>query len=32
MQNKGNWKYTIISICSVIGFLLLWEAATDWFG
>lgn len=32
MQKKNNRKYIIISIFSVIGFLLLWEAATDWFG
>ena len=32
MEEKKNGKYTIISVCSLVGFILLWQAATAWFG
>lgn len=32
MQKNKNIKYFMISIFSVIGFLVLWQAATAWFG
>jgi NitT/TauT family transport system permease protein/taurine transport system permease protein len=32
MEKKRFDGYSVISVCSVIGFLLLWQAATDWFG
>ena len=31
-HKKKTWKYTIISICSIIAFLLLWELCTDVLG
>ena len=31
-HKKAAWKYTVISICSIIMFLLLWELCTDVLG
>ena len=31
MEQKQKGTYTIISVLSLVGFLLLWQAATDWF-